>query len=88
MAIEGIQQPEILQVYETIRLRKYDGIHDFTFDWYQDVETVYLIDGEKTTYSKEKLKRMYEYLDKQGELYFIEVLKDVTYVPIGDVIFW
>lgn len=31
---------------------------------------------------------MYEYLDKQGELYFIEILEEGTYKPIGDVCFW
>lgn len=88
MAIQGIQQPEILQIDEEIRLRKFDGIYDFAFDWYQDAETVYLVDGVRTPYSRETLKCMYEYLDKQGELYFIEVLKDGTYKPIGDVTFW
>lgn len=31
---------------------------------------------------------MYEYLDKQGELYFIEVLDGDMFKPIGDVTFW
>ena len=31
---------------------------------------------------------MYEYLNKQGELYFIEVLEKGAYRPIGDVCFW
>lgn len=88
MAIEGIIQPEILQIDETIRLRKFDGIYDFAFDWYQDEETVYLVDGVKKPYSQETLKCMYEYLDKHGELYFIEVKEDDRYIPIGDVTFW
>lgn len=88
MPIQGIKQPEIIQIDETLRLRKFDGIYDFAFDWYQDVETVYMVDGVKRPYSQETLKCMYEYLDKQGELYFIEVQKADTYVPIGDVTFW
>lgn len=88
MAIEGICQPEILQVDENIRLRKFDGIYDFAYDWYQDEETVYLVDGVRKSYSQETLKCMYEYLDKQGELYFIEVLEGNAYLPIGDVTFW
>lgn len=88
MAIEGILQPEILQIDENIRLRKFDGIYDFAFDWYQDEETVYLVDGVRKPYSQETLKCMYEYLDKHGELYFIEVMEDNTYIPIGDVAFW
>lgn len=88
MPIQGIKQPEILQVDTDIRLRKFDGIYDFAFEWYQDVDTVYMVDGVKKPYSQETLKCMYEYLDKQGELYFIEVKNENTYIPIGDVTFW
>ena len=88
MAIEGIVQPETLRINDTLRLRKFDGIYDFAFDWYQDEETVYLVDGVRKKYSQETLKCMYEYLDKQGELYFIEVLEDDAFKPIGDVTFW
>ena len=31
---------------------------------------------------------MYRYLNNAGELYFIEVLENGTYKPIGDVTFW
>jgi len=88
MAISGVEQPEIIQVTAELRLRKYDGVYDFAFDWYQDEETVYLVDGVKKPYSEEILKFMYEYLNKQGELYFIEVLEGDAYKPIGDVCFW
>ncbi|MBQ9119197.1 MAG: GNAT family N-acetyltransferase [Lachnospiraceae bacterium] len=88
MAIQGITQPEIIQVDGNIRLRKYDGVYDFAFDWYQDEETVYLVDGVRKPYSQETLKCMYEYLNKQGELYFIEILEEDSYLPIGDVTFW
>lgn len=88
MAISGVTQPEVLQVTDELRLRKYDGVYDFAFTWYQDVETVYLVDGVKKPYSEETLKCMYEYLNKQGELYFIEILEEGKYKPIGDVCFW
>ena len=88
MAIEGMKQPEILRISDVLRLRKFDGIYDFAFDWYQDEETVYLVDGVRKKYSQETLKCMYEYLDKQGELYFIEILENDVFKPIGDVTFW
>ena len=88
MPIIGIEQPEILQIEENLRLRRFDGIYDFAFDWYQDEETVYLVDGVRKKYSRETLRCMYEYLDKQGELYFIEVLVDGVFKTIGDVTFW
>lgn len=71
-----------------LRLRPYDGRYDFAFQWYQDPETVYLVDGVKTPYTYETLTRMYTYLDKKGELYFIEVQENGQWLPIGDVTFW
>ena len=87
MPIPNVVQPEILSVSETLRLRKFDDCFDFAFDWYQDEETVYLVDGVRRPYSRETLGNMYRYLDKHGELYFIEVLEE-GWKPIGDVTFW
>ena len=86
MPIPNVIQPEIVQIEENLRLRKFDDCFDFAFTWYQDVETVYLVDGVRKPYSREKLSNMYHYLDKQGELYFIEVLEG-QWMPIGDVCF-
>jgi len=88
MAIQGIEQPEIIQIDNTLRLRKYDGVHDFAEEWYLDEETVYLVDGKRDPYTIERLGGMYRYLNNAGELYFIEVLENGTYKPIGDVTFW
>ena len=88
MAIPGIEQPAIIQVDNTLRLRKYDGVHDFALEWYLDKDTVYLVDGKRDPYTMERLGGMYRYLDNAGELYFIEVLENGTYTPIGDVTFW
>ena len=61
MAIEGIIQPEFIQIDEQLRLRKYDGHHDFAFDWYQDIETVKLVDGVDEIYSfNEGSRRCFE----------------------------
>ena len=86
--IHGIEQPEIIQIDNTLRLRKYDGVHDFALEWYQDEETVYLVDGKRDPYTMERLGGMYRYLNNAGELYFIEALENGTYKPIGDVTFW
>jgi len=88
MAIPGILQPDILQIDEKLRLRKFDGCYDFAYEWYQDEETVYLVDGVKKPYDRETLTRMYEYLNQCGELYFIETMQNSMYLPIGDVTFW
>ena len=86
--IHGIEQPEIIQIDNTLRLRKYDGVHDFALEWYQDEETVYLVDGKRDPYTMERLGGMYRYLNNAGELYFIEAFENSTYKPIGDVTFW
>lgn len=88
MAIEGIVQPAILQIDETLRLRKFDDHYEFALAWYQDAETVYLVDGTHGSYDWDRLSQMYHYLENKGELYFIEVLENGAYIPIGDVTFW
>ena len=88
MPIQGIKQPAVIPIDESLRLRKYDGIYDFALEWYRDAETVYLVDGKRDLYTTERLKGMYEYLNDAGELYFIEVLETGTWKPIGDVTFW
>ena len=88
MPIPHIPQPDILPVDDTLRLRKYDGESSFALAWYQDPETVYLVDGVREPYTPEKLRRMYEYLDRQGELYWIEQQERDRWLPIGDVTFW
>ena len=40
-----------------------------TLPWYQDGETVWLVDGDRRPYTLERLRRMYEFLDARGELY-------------------
>ncbi|CYU48864.1 TPA: hypothetical protein ACHVIQ_001776 [Streptococcus suis] len=85
MAITGIKQADILEIDKQVRLRRYDGQHDFAFEWHQDLESVWLIDGDQERYSKDLLDRMYDYLSKNGECYFIEIFEDDQFVPIGDV---
>ncbi len=88
MPIQNIEQPAVIQIDDSLRLRKYDGVYDFALEWYQDPDTVYLVDGKREVYTIERLAAMYEYLNNAGELYFIEVLEAGTYRPIGDVTFW
>lgn len=85
MPITGIEQPEIVQISDTLRLRRFDRAGEDAFQWYQDPETVWLVDGVREPYTREKLDRMYRWLDAHGELYFIEVAENGAYRPIGDV---
>lgn len=88
MPIAGVEQPSVIQIGDDLRLRKFDGNFSCAIPWYQDTEMVYLMDGKRKTYSPEEVEWMYRYLDQKGELYFIEVLEDGAFRPIGDVTFW
>ncbi|WP_312221935.1 GNAT family N-acetyltransferase [Streptococcus parasuis] len=85
MAITGIEQADILEIDRQVRLRRYDGQHDFAFEWHQDLELVWLVDGNKEPYTLDRLNRMYGYLATNGECYFIEILENGQFLPIGDV---
>ncbi|WP_312251908.1 GNAT family N-acetyltransferase [Streptococcus parasuis] len=85
MAITGIEQADILEIDRQVRLRRYDGQHDFAFEWHQDLELVWLVDGNKEPYTLDRLNRMYGYLATNGECYFIEILENGQFLQIGDV---
>lgn len=89
MPIPGIQQPEVIVIDDTLRLRKYAQDCSFALGWYQDAETLTLVDGEVLPYTEERLYRMYHYLQDRGEVYFIEFRQPgEPFRPIGDVSFW
>ncbi len=87
MPIKNIIQPLFININDTLRLKKFDEICLASFDWYQDLDTVYLVDGIKIPYDLDKLKRMYNHLNNHGELYYIEILENNVFIPIGDVTF-
>lgn len=47
-----------------------------------------MIDGSRAPYTLQRIKKMYDYLTQRGEVYFIEVLTNAGWQPIGDVSFW
>lgn len=88
MPILGIRQPAFITVDEGLRLRKYDGQFGFAFSWYQDRETLLMVEGDGMPYDQKRLERMYSFFNTQGELYFIEYQEDAQFRPVGDVAFW
>ena len=87
MPIPNIIQPDFIYITTEIRLRKYNGKAEFALYWYQDEETLMLVDGKSNSYDIARLNRMYTYLDNHGELYFIEYKVNDRYIEIGDVTF-
>ena len=88
MPIPGIPQPEVLDIDDTLRLRRYDGQFADALAWYQDRETLLLVDGKTDPYDLGRLEGMYTYLNAHGELYWIELrTPDGGWRKIGDVTF-
>lgn len=83
MPISGISQPEQIVIDNHLRLRKYDGVIDFALGWYQNRETLLLVDGAERPYDMARLQRMYSYLDAHGELYWIEYKIGGVFMPVA-----
>ena len=80
---------EVIYINEKIRLRKYDGNYEIALIGYQDPEVYQNSEGifdETKIPDIEYINGMFNWLDKNGYLYFIEALaEDNSYIPIGDV---
>ena len=66
MPIAHVRQPETLVLSPTLRLRRFQGEFAFALPWYQDRETLLLVDGKEEPYDLARLERMYRYLDSRG----------------------
>ena len=79
-------EPEPIEVARGLRLRGYDGEADVdaAWPWYQDLDTVRLVDGDGAQpYSRDTVRSMYEALSGKGDVFMIEQLsKADTTVPV------
>jgi RimJ/RimL family protein N-acetyltransferase len=87
MPFQNIMQPEIIDLNQGLRLRKFNiGEESTAHSWYQNPSVLYYSEGiTEGSYDMEVIQRMYKFLSSIGELYFIEALEDGDWVPIGDV---
>lgn len=60
-----------LLISDDLYLTKYFPAHKISLNWYLDKETVKMVDNSDTVYDLDQLKKMYEYLDKNGILFYI-----------------
>lgn len=76
-------------VDEEIVLVPYYPNYKTTLAWYQDLDVCKQVDNRDTVYDLELLKRMYHYLNKHGELFYIKyknrLCGDVCLQPSGEV---
>jgi len=87
MPLPGIEQPEFIPVSAHLRLHRYAGECAFALPWYQDEQTLLMVNGNTEPYDLPRLEAMYRWQDEHGELYFIEVPEGDRFLPIGDVAF-
>ena len=88
MPFLNITQPKIINIDETLRLRAYDGDHTIAYTWYQDDVVRKFSEGitdPNIRLDEDWVALKLNSLSKSGELYFIEVLEENAYIPIGDV---
>ena len=88
MPLPNVIQPEIIEITDALRLRKYDGHYELFLSGYQDPVVYQNSEGifeEERIPNLDYVKGMCTYLAKAGELYNIEAKEEDAYIPIGDV---
>ena len=80
--------PDVLNIASDLRLVRLDAPPVEALSWYQDPETLWMVDGKCEPYTPERLTRMYDWLAERGELWFIEVRSEDAgsgWRAVGDV---
>ena len=88
MPLKNIEQPQIIRIRDDLHLRKYDGHYEQFLPGYQDPCVYQNSEGifdERKIPTLDYVKGMCTYLANVGELYYIEVKENDTFIPIGDV---
>ncbi len=82
MAIDGVIQPEIIVIDRYLRLKKYSDDCEFALCWYQDEETLLLVDGKNEPYDLDRLYGMYHYLEV-SEIYDYNIGSQRLFQGVG-----
>ena len=88
MPLKEIIQPEVIEINNSLRLRKYDGNYESFLPGYQNPVVYQNSEGifdESKIPNLHYVERMCKYLSSTGELYYIEIKETGIYKPIGDV---
>ena len=52
--------------------------------WYMDPDIQYMVNGTKEPFTMDQVIRMFDFLNNNGEFFFIEVYENGLWKPIGD----
>lgn len=69
------------KVSEEISLVPYFDNFEYTLNWYKDFDVCKQVDNIDFVYDIERLKKMYNYLNENGDLYYIEYKNKL----VGDI---
>ncbi len=60
--LKNVNQPKVIHINETLRLRKFDEVFDFALKWYRDEYTIKMVSGENALpFDMATVERMYNY---------------------------
>ena len=88
MPINNIKQPDIIEIDDSLRLLKYNGNYEEALTGYQDP---YVYQNSEGIFDDTKkpdidyIKGMFEWLNNNGELYYIQIKAGDDFISIGDV---
>ena len=88
MPIKNIEQSAVIEIDDDIRLLKYNGDYDIALIGYQDP---YVYQNSEGIFDDTKkpdinyIKGMFEWLNNNGELYYIQIREGQDFISIGDV---
>ena len=88
MPIKNIEQSAVIEIDDDIRLLKYNGDYDIALIGYQDP---YVYKNSEGIFDDAKkpninyIKGMFEWLNNNGELYYIQIREGQDFISIGDV---
>lgn len=83
--IDGFIQPREIRVDDTLSLVKYYPNYKRTLLWYQDLTLCKQVDNIDHPYDMDRLRRMYRYLSKRGECYYIKFRENGRSHLVGDI---
>lgn len=78
-------QPKEIFVDEGLSLVKYYRNYRRTLPWYQDPTVCKQVDDIDYVYDLDRLSRMYRYLSRNGECYYIKLWEGGRSVLVGDI---
>ena len=83
--IQNCEQPKKIFIDDTLALVKYYPYYRRTLSWYQDLELCRQVDNRDSVYDLPTLSRMYRFLCRHGECYYLKFFEKGRWHLVGDI---